>query len=318
MTGVAPYPKRIVSFAVRTAFALAVLWLLFSLIDPRAVATTLKTASPTGIFLALCLVPVHLAFRVWRWNILLRASGEWEGLGRTARIVLAGYPFSATTPGELGDVFVRTRFHTATAPGKIAALVLLDKGMQGIVILLGGAPAIAMVVGGSSALGFAVFTVLLLLVLLAAFKRKRILGSAIVRSTAHRAGAPEGLQNLIDLPRKAVVAAFLLTVGTLLVFSVQEYFLLNAVGDAPFGTVWLGYWSVISAQMVLPFFIAGLGIRESAHVYFFGLLGVGATQAMSTSLLLFGVNILLPSLIGLVFFFLLPGRTPPGDRTPLA
>jgi hypothetical protein len=127
---------------------------------------------------------------------------------------------------------------------------------------------------------------------------------------ADRLGAAEGLQSLATLPKRAVIKLALMIVATLTIFTLQEYILVNAVASADVATVWLGYWSVMSAQLLFPFFIAGLGIRESAHVYFFGLLGVGSSEAMSASLLLFGINIVIPSLLGLVVFFFLPPDRP--------
>ena len=61
--------------------------------------------------------------------------------------------------------------------------------------------------------------------------------------------------------------------------------------------------STILTKTLLPISLADLGIREGAAVFFFSKLQVGKVAAFNGSLLLFAVNVLLPTFLGL---FLLP------------
>jgi uncharacterized membrane protein YbhN (UPF0104 family) len=45
-----------------------------------------------------------------------------------------------------------------------------------------------------------------------------------------------------------------------------------------------------------------LGIREASHVAFFGAYGVDAASAMTVSMLMFIVNVFLPTIVGLGVF----------------
>ena len=60
----------------------------------------------------------------------------------------------------------------------------------------------------------------------------------------------------------------------------------------------------ISATMLvkslLPISIGDLGIRESAAIFFLGKIGVHESTAFNASILLFLINLLIPSLVGLV------------------
>jgi len=46
-----------------------------------------------------------------------------------------------------------------------------------------------------------------------------------------------------------------------------------------------------------------LGVREGVSVFFLGQMGVSAAPAFNAALFIFFINILMPSLIGLIFLF---------------
>ena len=53
-------------------------------------------------------------------------------------------------------------------------------------------------------------------------------------------------------------------------------------------------------KSMLPIAIGDLGVRESAAVYFFNILHVPGVAAFNASLLLLFINLLIPSIIGLI------------------
>ena len=63
--------------------------------------------------------------------------------------------------------------------------------------------------------------------------------------------------------------------------------------------------NVIAAIPVTP---GGLGVRESAAVVYFGLVGVSATRALPVSLLVYAISIFW-SLVGGIVFLVHTGRT---------
>ena len=87
------------------------------------------------------------------------------------------------------------------------------------------------------------------------------------------------------------------------IFSAQFVFLVFAFAPA---ASWLaaagGVALVFFAKSAIPSFtLADLGIREGAAVYFMSALGIAAAAAFNAAFLLFCVNLLLPSLVGLPF-----------------
>lgn len=53
-------------------------------------------------------------------------------------------------------------------------------------------------------------------------------------------------------------------------------------------------------KSMLPISIGDLGIRESAAVFFLGKIGLAESTAFNASILLFLINLVIPSMIGLV------------------
>ena len=64
-----------------------------------------------------------------------------------------------------------------------------------------------------------------------------------------------------------------------------------------------GYLAVASAflaKTLLPVSFGDLGVRESAAIYFFAQFGISRAAAFNASFLLFLINLLIPSLAGLL------------------
>lgn len=63
---------------------------------------------------------------------------------------------------------------------------------------------------------------------------------------------------------------------------------------------------IMFTKTLIPSITLGeIGIRESAAIYFFGLFGCSESISFNSSLILFGLNILIPSLVGLYFLITL-------------
>jgi uncharacterized membrane protein YbhN (UPF0104 family) len=86
-----------------------------------------------------------------------------------------------------------------------------------------------------------------------------------------------------------------------MVFSCQFYLILVLFDITlhPF-TMFTGIALVFLSKSIVPTFsfLADLGIRETAALYFFGLYGAGAAQIVAASLSLWLLNILIPALLG--------------------
>ena len=237
-----------------------------------------------------------------RWQKVLEALEIEASLGPLLSHYLAGQFVSNVLPTTIGgDVLrvARLSRETGESPGTFASVVL--ERLTGWLVLpvitifgflinpglrhLGTATRVA--------LGLAVGTLLLLVVVLLAVASRRIGGRFATREDWRRfAGAIHlGLDRLRRHPGAAVNV---LVVG----FAYQLVLVLAAVAAAqslglrPAGlTALLAFFPAVLIAQVLPIGISGLGVREGAFVLFLGPLGVATEDAVALGLLLYILNL---------------------------
>lgn len=307
MTAEQSSARRVFWFAVKILLAAGVLWVLFTQVPPGSILDAFSSASWPPLVLAILLIPLQLFLRIGRWVVLLRASGHETSWRKAGPAVVVGHAFSVVTPAEVGDYLARARMHSGMEVSTTLALTIVDKVVHSVLILLIGIPAVVSLMMRSPAAGGLAIAGGLLLLVAAGFLRRRVLSLAFLRRIAAALRFTDGLRAIHDLPNRTLLRVAALGVAVLLTYVVQEYLLLNALADVSFVQAWQGFWAGMGVRSVLPFFFGDLGIREATHIYFFGLLGIDAVVAMSASLLMFALNVLLPTLFGLGVF--LKGRS---------
>lgn len=70
----------------------------------------------------------------------------------------------------------------------------------------------------------------------------------------------------------------------------------------------LAFLPLISIISIIPISISGLGLREGGFVYFYGLLGIEANVCFLISLLYYFIIIIIPAIIGFLFYFFGPDQ----------
>ena len=103
-----------------------------------------------------------------------------------------------------------------------------------------------------------------------------------------------------QIPQEESVTLLLLSGVRYVVFSAQFVLLARAVAPtAPWLELCIGVALIFFAKSAIPQVTLGdLGVREGAAVYFLGNVGMGQAAALDASLALFGLNLLLPALVG--------------------
>lgn len=104
-----------------------------------------------------------------------------------------------------------------------------------------------------------------------------------------------------QLISKIIIVAFL----NLVVIVIEFVMIILSFGEG------LNIWLLFVAAMMVYFTktlipsitLGEIGIRESAAIYFFGLFGCTEATAFNSSMILFFLNLLLPSIAGLYFLF---------------
>ena len=291
------------SIVVKALLSIAVLGFLFSMVSPRELVHAWSGASWDWIAGAVVLTPVHLLLRAFRWRSLLAGAGEPVEAARAFRSVMVGYAFAVSTPAEVGEIAARVRMHDGVAGPRILGLVLVEKVLHSLLILIPGIPALVLYLWGDPLTAWLALVAILVIVVSAALGTPRLLLLRFDETHPRLAPLARTLREIGTVQRRTLASLALATIAILLVYVVQEYLLLNAVTDLGITETWNGFWAGMSVRTLVPIFVMDLGIREASHVLFFGRYGVDASAAMAVSLLMFCINILLPSLAGLAFLF---------------
>jgi len=234
-----------------------------------------------------------LAVQWLKWHRLLAAvrpgSRRWESLAS----LFGGFSLGAVSPGRLGElgraVFLRDR-RVAASAGAVADrlssfAVTVSLGLLGLWV---SSPALAaqvsLVLTAAAAGAWVLAT------------RSRLPGWAWLAPLAAR--WTEGRAVLARLPasRWAEIAAWSMLYNA--VFAVQFYVCATALGHVPLAVLPV-IPAIFAAKALVPLGFMDLGVREGAAVFFFGRLGVSPAIGLGAALLVFGVNVLAPAVLGL-------------------
>lgn len=293
-------------FTLKLVLALAALAYLAHHIDWSYLLASARAARPGWIFAALALMPLNIGLEAYRWHRLVRRLAPETRYSASLAAVLSGYPLGLVTPARAGDYVGRALYLPYEKKGELVALTFAERMATLACILMAGLAALGpflvtqselpyaawFTLFGAAAIGTAGFLVLLLHPRLGHHVLAAVLPFRPVRR------ALDVLDRFDRQDARQLLALSALRYG---VFSTQFVLLVFAF-DASIG--WLpvaaGVSLVFFAKSAIPSFTLGdLGIREGAAVFFLGAMGASTAAAFEASLLLFGMNLLIPALVGL-------------------
>jgi uncharacterized protein (TIRG00374 family) len=305
--------KRWFFFSLRIIIALLLMTLLLIGNSFEEIYKTFKSPkSPLFILLAFILLVPNIYIQWFRWHFLLRTNRFDITPFESFRSLMGGMVVGFVTPGRIGEMG-RSLFLKEGDQLQAVGLVFIDKLYAFITILLGG-----------------VWSILFFMSNIFQTKYYLILPLAAVSSLVTFIGLslalhPQWIRNFLyhislSLPYrdklKRVIQSmdrfktrearlFLgMTLLLYMIYILQFCFLGYAFGKISWGSLVIATTATIFVKTLLPFSIADLGIREWAAKFFFLKFCADKTVAINSALLLFAINILIPTIVGLIF---LPG-----------
>lgn len=288
---------------LRIALAVVLLAVLLYLVEFNEIKSAFEQARGDYIALAAALLALNLGLQVYKWHFLLRVNGFHFPKANIVQSFFFGLTVGTLTPGQLGELGGRGFHLLSEEPEKIVGLTIFDKLQMLGVMLIGGGLSIATLLN----------LPLFFLLLIAAGSIMILLGLALPHyaATVLRKTPLGQLQNKwvqgflsvlnsIKTPR-SVFVSLVLTVLFYATIWIQLHCLLNAFSLVSFADSFLGFASMMLAKSVVPISFADLGTRELGLVFFLSLRSVPEAAAFNSGILLFAINVLTPSLIGLLF-----------------
>jgi uncharacterized protein (TIRG00374 family) len=303
--------KQTRSLLIKLAGSALILWVLFKLIDFdvtdfKKILSELKLSY---YLLSLFGVVVVLGIKSYRWHRIVRNEGfiykPWKAFGA----YMASFTIGVITPGRIGEIarlyYLREDCDIAFLPS--FRTIVTDRIFDlGVLVMLAFAGLfyysglsydnayLAVFVGVSLFFTGLYLTVVLLQLLL---KRTKLSGNRILLFI--KDSLLQAVDRRAPLLWLITMLAYLAFYGAIALIFLSLGIELRLVDIAII-------LSVVGLATILPISWAGFGTREMSLVYLLSFYGISSEMALSFSLLQFGAFFLWGSLIGLVFWLLMP------------
>lgn len=288
---------------LKFAVSAALIWIIFSKIDTRALGAQLARLEVLPVVLAALALWATSLIAAWRWRVVIAkmipAGAKPPGFLRLYQLLWIGLFFNQTLPSAAGGDAVRMWLVRRSGLGNAAAInsVLIDRisALGGVILLVAisfpliagridddaGVAAIWILLAGCTA-AIVLAMVLDRIPLPRRLRDFRIVKGVRLLSTDLRGVMTSGRIAIpivaASIVIQVMVAALVYGLGVSLDMPIE---LLDCIALMP----------IIILVTMVPISIAGWGVREGAMVAAFGYVGLSPVSALSLSLLFGFINL---------------------------
>ncbi len=300
------------NFLLRTLLGIVIVLILFYKLDFMKV---FEVISKYGIFVVFLVIIKYLFETIinsLNYKILLSALGEKISYFRLLKYFLVSYSIGLFSPGKVGDLTIIPLLKKEGIDyGKSALVSIADKLITFVFLVLLSIYGFFLFLPYDYALkisiGLTAFAIILFVVLFSK-NAKSFVKKYILRGSAGKfAGFSENLSYLIKHKKNMILLDFILTSIYVFGSAVIVYFTFLYVGISVNPFIIASISSAGKIISLIPISLSGLGIRESASIYFYSLLGISPVVVGSIYLIdIFVYYILAGLLVLLLSRLLLP------------
>jgi uncharacterized protein (TIRG00374 family) len=287
--------------ALKIVVSLALVAYLFTRVDLSRVGEVLAQARPGYLLLALLLYLGAIALNAVRWQVILRAQQIVVPLRALLEYQFVGVFFNNFLPANVGGDVMRgyglARYTERAAEAAVS--VVVDR-VLGLLAFMASAVVAAIIAvrttGQANLRQLALAASLTLAVIGLGFilllsRRLRAWLGRLFRWPLLARLAPlyERLSRSFDAYRGsggALGLAFAIGLGIVLLTNFVNWFIVQALGGGISLLHICLFNPLIAFVLLIPISIGGLGLNQSAYVFFFGLVEVPEPLALAVSLLL--------------------------------
>jgi uncharacterized protein (TIRG00374 family) len=295
--------KASVTLLLRGLSAVILLAILFQFVSFRDVWQAFLAAKPAFIVAAGMLMLANIGLQLLKWRYFVRLVEPAATNLETVASLLFGITLGTLTPGQIGEFGGRAIRHRSVPAGTIVGLTLVDKVQM--LCIMGIAGVISLVIlfqlGGILGTVVAATAVILFTFLFFRLGALHDVISGFKTRFASRPVVQDFLSALVIFKTRDLIVSFCLSTGFYAVVYAQMFCLLSAFSPVRADDAFLGFAAMMFVKSLVPISLGDLGIREAGSVYFYAIRGIAAATALNAALLLFTINILVPSLVGLFF-----------------
>lgn len=282
------------------------------------------------LFLAVTFNGVAVILKSFKWKIIVNTVNETFSLFESVRAFLIGFSFSVLTPAKLGDLirayYVRNENRTT---GRALSTVVTDRlidiamlvGIAGIGIFLFSSlyhfeilslVVLGMIVAGAACGIAVILNKSLLSKILRPFFNLFVPGSMKGKVSLYFHEFYEGLFSFYHR-KKAFFSALAIALLSWIPPFVYGYLLALSLGIPLDPLYFVVIIPIISLLDLLPISISGIGTRDAALIFLFGLKGISAESAVAFSMLYLFMSYWLVALVGALLWIRNPVQTETGE-----
>lgn len=287
---------------------------LIQKISIKEIFVSLKSINLIYFSFAVVLAVLNVFFQFIRWKTLLR--NEFSNLNDSSifRSLLIGFSAGTFTPARSGEYFLRKLPLKEISLSSTITLTFIDKMMLLINVIFWG----ALVSFGMMIFYYQVdfYVTASLFIIFITFFTALFLTIYSKRFYNYLKEIKNRLNIKIEFVKKLVEPLSDLNnqlISKLIFFAFLNYLIIvlqfaliviSFDNEFNFSLLVIATIMVYFSKTLIPSITLGeIGIRESAAIYFFGIFGCSEAIAFNSSMMLFFLNLLLPSLTGLYFLF---------------
>ncbi|MAE71508.1 MAG: hypothetical protein CME06_13705, partial [Gemmatimonadetes bacterium] len=273
----------------------AILALLVHKLDWRELAANLHEARPLPIALALVLVVPNVLLQAVKWRVLIERAAPGVAFRDAIRSLLASFPLGLATPGRVGEA-ARGLYVGIGDPIQLSGSFFIDKALNAAPLLIMMSALVAGTAGALPALPWMLATFAFFAISARPARAQELLRSVAPPLSSRLGRFPAALSHARP---SAILSATLLSVLIYAIVYIQYTALLRAFAPTATPAAAAAGFIAINLAGSIPATPGGLGTREAGAVVALRAFGISGAAAVNSSLLVFLLNLGLPSLIGL-------------------
>ena len=283
--------------------------IIFHVQSQEDIIPILNNFDQSILFPVLILILVHLLCLFTMWKKIILDVGQLNpGYNTLIHSFLGGRTLGFITPGQMGELLKGMFFASGVRlKGTSLSMIYAGYGMF-IRTLLGSIAVIYFIfkIPESLEINLMVSMVLIIFSIISAIIYLLIRNNSITTWLLHylpQQGVEllhlfksqiksKSFKQFILLISLALTANLLAALAFMLVLTGFNIHVLNIHGLMAFEAAYF-------AMSLLPITPSGIGIREGSRVYFFSLIGCSQSAVLCASVIMFGLNIMLPAILGI-------------------
>jgi len=306
--------KTLLFFILKLVIAAGLLIYLASSIEYKQILSGIENADLVLLMTAFVLSFLNIFLQYYKWKMVSESVLQENKKSKIFISLFHGFSAGIITPLRVGEYFGRAISFKDKPLVQVTIATLIDKFFPLMLVAFFGSVSSILYLyflkGISVYLALSLFIILFsLFYFFASLMLSRRFWDGMLFSRIRRSGRVsswlEKLKVLKQLDKPFFFKMSFVSLLFYLCFLVQYALLVSAFSHNQnfFDYLWAGNLIMFVKTIIPPISLGELGIREGASVYFLSQMGETSVTAFNASIFLFVINLLIPSLVGLILLF---------------